>query len=93
MDFYSAEAKIAVFHFIELLAIISILCVSFVIILLLYIKKNEKNRQLEKKNKEERQKAKAIIQVQEDERKRISRDLHDTVTQDIRTALLFCYYL
>ena len=89
MDFYSAEAKIAVFHFIELLAIISILCVSFVIILLLYIKKNEKNRQLEKKNKEERQKAKAIIQVQEDERRRISRDLHDTVTQDIRTALLF----
>ena len=89
MDFSSAESKIAVFQFIELLMVISILCISFVIILLLYIKKNEKNRQLEKKNKEERQKAKAIIQVQEDERKRISRDLHDTVTQDIRTALLF----
>ena len=89
MDFSSAESKIAVFQFIELLMVISILCISFVIILLFYIKKNEKNRQLEKKNKEERQKAKAIIQVQEDERKRISRDLHDTVTQDIRTALLF----
>ena len=89
MDFSSAEAKIAIIQFIELLTIISILCVSFVIILLLYIKKNEKNRQLEKKNKEELEKSNAIIQAQEEERKRISRDLHDTVTQDIRTALLF----
>lgn len=30
-----------------------------------------------------------IIQVQEDERKRLSRELHDTVTQDIRTSLLY----
>lgn len=30
-----------------------------------------------------------IIQVQEEERKRLSRELHDTVTQDIRTSLLY----
>ncbi len=30
-----------------------------------------------------------IIQVQEEERERLSRELHDTVTQDIRTSLLF----
>lgn len=30
-----------------------------------------------------------IIQVQENERNRISRDLHDTVTQDIRSVLFF----
>ena len=34
MDFSSAESKIAVFQFIELLMVISILCISFVIILL-----------------------------------------------------------
>lgn len=89
MDFSSAEAKIAIIQFIELLTIISILCISFVIILLLYLKKNEKNRQLKKKNEEELERSNAIIQAQEEERKRISRDLHDTVTQDIRTALLF----
>ena len=88
MDFSSAEAKIAVLQFIELLTIISILCISFVIILLLYLKKNEKNRQLKKKNEEELERSNAIIQAQEEERKRISRDLHDTVMQDIRTALL-----
>ena len=91
MNFSSAEVKIAVFHFIELLTIISILCVSFVIILLLYIKNNEKNRQLKKKNDEELDWSNAIIQAQEEERKRISRDLHDTVTQDIRAALLFVH--
>lgn len=30
-----------------------------------------------------------IIQVQEEERERLSRELHDTVTQDIRTSLLY----
>ncbi len=30
-----------------------------------------------------------MIQVQEEERKRLSRELHDTVTQDIRTSLLY----
>ncbi len=43
------------------------------------------------KQKAKRQKAfnNQIIKVQEEERRRLGRELHDTVTQDIRTSLLF----
>lgn len=43
------------------------------------------------KQKTKRQKAfnNQIIKVQEEERRRLGRELHDTVTQDIRTSLLF----
>ena len=51
MDFSSAEAKIAVLQFIELLTIISILCISFVIILLLYLKKMKKTGSLKKRTR------------------------------------------
>ena len=42
-----AETNLAVFQFIELLSIISILCLAFILFLLSYIKSREKNRNLE----------------------------------------------
>ena len=88
-----AETNIAVFQFIELLTFISLLSIVFVVLLLLYIRGQEKNRNLEEANKKERLMTETITQVQENERSRISRDLHDTVTQDIRTALLYTHKL
>ena len=85
----AAETNIAVFQFVELLSIISFLCITFVLFLLSYIRGREKNRTLEEQNKKERLVTETITQVQENERSRISRDLHDTVTQDIRTALIY----
>ncbi|MBO4639507.1 MAG: sensor histidine kinase [Treponema sp.] len=87
------ETNLAVFQFVELLSIISFLCVTFVLFLLSYIRNKEKNRSLEEQNKKERLVTETITQVQENERSRISRDLHDTVTQDIRTALLYTHKL
>ncbi len=88
-----SETNIAVFQFVELLSIISVLCISFIIFLLSYIKNRDKNRSLEEQNKKERLVTETITQVQENERSRISRDLHDTVTQDIRTALIYTHKL
>ncbi len=88
-----SETNLAVFQFIELLSIISFLCITFVLFLLSYIKNKDKNRSLEEQNKKERLVTETITQVQENERSRISRDLHDTVTQDIRTALLYTHKL
>ena len=88
-----AETNIAVFQFVELLSIISFLCIAFVLFLLSYIRGREKNRTLEEQNKKERLVTETITQVQENERSRISRDLHDTVTQDIRTALIYMHQL
>lgn len=85
--------NIAVFQFIELLSIISFLAIAFVFVLLIYIRNKEKNRTLEEENKKEKLITETISQVQENERNRISRDLHDTVTQDIRTALIFVHRL
>ena len=88
-----AETNSAVFQFVELLSIISFLCIAFVLFLLSYIRGREKNRTLEEQNKKERLVTETITQVQENERSRISRDLHDTVTQDIRTALIYMHQL
>ncbi len=88
-----AETNIAVFQFVELLSIISFLGIAFVLFLLSYIRGREKNRTLEEQNKKERLVTETITQVQENERSRISRDLHDTVTQDIRTALIYMHQL
>ena len=69
------------------------LCIAFVLFLLSYIRGREKNRSLEEQNKKERLVTETITNVQENERSRISRDLHDTVTQDIRTALIYTHKL
>ncbi len=89
MNLNGAESGIAVIQFIELLSIISLLSIGFVIFLLFYVKSREKRKALEEQNKKEKIITETITQVQENERKRISTDLHDTVTQDIRTSLLF----
>ena len=89
MDLSSQQASVAVFQFIELLTIISILCIAVVILLMFYLKNKEKTSELEKQNEKNQLVMNTITQVQENERNRISRDLHDTVTQDIRTALIY----
>lgn len=86
-----SEVNLAVFQFIELLTLISILSIVFIVFLLLFLKNKEKNKELEEKNKEERLIFETITDVQESERNRISHDLHDTVTQDVRTAILFIH--
>lgn len=48
---------------------------------------------MEEENKKERLVTETITNVQENERSRISLDLHDTVTQDIRTVLLYTHKL
>lgn len=88
-----SESSIAVFQFVELLSIISFLCIAFILFLLSYIRNKDKTRSLEEQNKKERLVTETITQVQENERSRISRDLHDTVTQDIRTALIYTHKL
>lgn len=85
--------KIAIIQFIALLAIILFLCVAFVFFLLFYIKSRERNRELERQNEIERITTQTISEVQESERNRISRDLHDTITQDVRTSLLYLHKL
>ena len=85
--------KIAIIQFIALLAIISLLCLAFVVFLLFYIKIRKRNSQLEKQNEIDRITTQTISEIQESERNRISRDLHDTITQDIRTSLLYLHKL
>lgn len=93
MNISSEIEKIAILQFIELLAIILFLCVAFVVFLLFYIKSREKNRELERQNEIERITTQTISEIQESERNRISRDLHDTITQNIRTSLLYLHKL
>lgn len=93
MNISSEIEKIAILQFIELLAIILFLCVAFVVFLLFYIKSREKNRELERQNEIERITTQTISEIQESERNRISRDLHDTITQDIRTSLIYLHKL
>ena len=79
--------------FVELLCLISFLSISVVLGAATYIKNKQKIELLNQKNKAEELVTKTITQVQESERSRISHDLHDTVLQDMRTALLFVHKL
>ena len=78
-----------VMPFVELLTIISFLTVSIVFGGVAYMKKKKETELMEAENRRELLVMKTITQVQENERDRISRDLHDTVIQDTRTALLY----
>ena len=79
--------------FVELLCLISFLSIAVVLGAAKYIKNNQKIAFLNEKNKAEELVTKTITRVQESERSRISHDLHDTVLQDMRTALLFVHKL
>ena len=62
-----------------------VLCFVAFIIILMTLVRNIKNR---KALKENRTFISEIIQTQEEERKRISQELHDTVSQNIKTLLI-----
>ena len=79
--------------FIQVLAAISFLLIASAISLCFYIENQKKIRLLEEKSRREQFMTSVITQVQENERNRISRDLHDTVTQDTRTSLLLVHKL
>lgn len=79
--------------FIELLAIISVLVIAIGISLYFYIENKKKINILEEKSHREQFIASIITHIQENERSRISRDLHDTVTQDTRASLLLVHKL
>ena len=76
--------------FIELLAIISVLVIAIGISLYFYI---ENKKKIKEKSRREQFIASTITHIQENERSRISRDLHDTVTQDTRASLLLVHKL
>ena len=79
--------------FVELLTIISILFFIISFGGIFYIKNKRAAERLEVENQKEILITKIISQVQENERNRIARDLHDTVIQDTRTALLYARQL
>lgn len=79
--------------FIQLLITISFLVIAIGVSSSLYTENQKKIRLLEEKNRHEQFMTSIITQVQENERSRISRDLHDTVTQDTRTSLLLVHKL
>ena len=71
------------------LLIFVVFCVAIIWISLSHAKTTKKKNQLKYKVLENEFITKTIVQVQEKERERISRDLHDTVLQDIRAERLF----
>lgn len=64
------------------LLILVIFIISTIILTFNYNNAKQRNKRQQEFNRK-------MIQVQEEERKRLSRELHDTVTQDIRTSLLY----
>lgn len=63
----------------------SILCIFMIVIIWLALVSNSSKHKAQKEKELNRQ----IISAQELERRRIARELHDTITQDVRTALLY----
>ena len=82
-----------VLPFVQLLTILSISILISAFILAIYLRNKRKINLLTEKYKQEQLGTKTITQVQENERTRISRDLHDTITQDIRAELLLVHKL
>lgn len=70
----------------KLFAVTLFLLLAFVVTSIILVFTSNNARQREKRAKAFNNQ---IIHIQETERKRISNELHDTITQDIRTALIF----
>lgn len=66
-----------------------VFCVAIIWVSLSHVKTTKEKNILKDKVLENEFITKTIVQVQEKERERISRDLHDTVLQDIRSEQLF----
>lgn len=80
--------RLYILPFVELVALLSLLIVIAVFAIALYLQNKKKIDALAEKQRHEKLVTATIASVQENERSRISRDLHDTITQDIRTELL-----
>ena len=66
-----------------------VFCVAIIWVSLSHVKTTKEKNILKDKVLENEFITKTIVQVQEKERERISRDLHDTILQDIRAEQLF----
>lgn len=75
--------------FVFLLSAISVLGIIVVLIGLEYARRVGEFKRISEQNERRRLVIRTTTQVEESERGRISRDLHDTVMQDIRTILLY----
>ncbi|MCR4821396.1 MAG: hypothetical protein K5873_00810 [Treponema sp.] len=82
-----------VLPFVQLLTILSVLTLVSAFALAIYLKNKRKIDYLTEKYHREQIVTQTIAEVQENERTRISRDLHDTITQDIRAELLLVHKL
>lgn len=77
----------------EYVVIISVLVLALLGFLVIFSKTQEKIRALNLKSEKERAENDTIVRVQENERRRIYQELHDTVIQDIRVNLMYLSHL
>lgn len=87
------SSKEYVMPFVILLAVISAMSLALIGGGAVYAKWQRENERLIAQNERALEITKTITQVQESERGRVSRELHDTVTQDTRTSLLYVHQL
>lgn len=83
------STKTSSYIFAEVLILLTFICLCVIIVSILYFRKIKESSILREENERSALITNTIISVQENERDRISHDLHDSVTQDIRTVLLY----
>lgn len=77
----------------EYVVIISTLVIILFIFLIIFSKSQERIRKLRLKSEKDKAENETIVRVQENERRRIYQELHDTVVQDIRVNLIYLSHL
>lgn len=77
----------------EYVVIISTLVIILFIFLIIFSKSQERIRKLKLKSEKDKAENETIVRVQENERRRIYQELHDTVVQDIRVNLIYLSHL
>ena len=70
-----------------ILLLLSIFSIMFIIVMTLFLRQQRYLAELRRKSEVERAVSAATIKMQEDERGRIYKELHDTIAQDSRSAL------